>query len=269
MVQTTPSFAYRCTWWDGTLTLSTRMTITSWTQTTGLALVLTCASTHYSRPILRSRGCYASKTLSWPCFLWNLKICPTTAGRKSYNPIPATRIPTPTTIKLLFWWSWWTIVMASATYQTFLLSLVILAGWHLLPPILSTATSSLVMLCRYCNSVGRSTPYRGDTLLQLFSLETCHSMSKWLTTHMNQEAPCFRNSRHVDSSLVLQTTCSITFVHRGTPLSSMGKWFIPLVFKTATQPLSSGRCRLNNLGPTSHTFALNQCCHCSPRTWRL
>ncbi len=40
---------------------------TSRMRTTGLALALTCALTHYSRPILTSHGCYASKTLPQPC----------------------------------------------------------------------------------------------------------------------------------------------------------------------------------------------------------
>ncbi len=69
--------------------------------------------------------------------------------------------------------------------------------------------------------VGGSTPSKRDILLQLFSLETCHSMSKWLGTPTNWDAPCFRNLHHVNRSLVLQTTCLITFVLRGTPLSSM------------------------------------------------
>ncbi len=118
-VQITPSFACKWAWWDGMLTSSTGMTITSWTQTTGLSLVLTCDLTHYSRPISTSCRYYASKTLPQPRSLRNRKICSTTAGYKSYNPTPLTRIPTPTTVKLMFWWSWWTIVMAFATYLTF------------------------------------------------------------------------------------------------------------------------------------------------------
>ncbi len=267
MVQIMPSSACRCTWWDGKLTSSTGMTITSWTRTTVLALARTCTLTHYSRPILTSCGCYALKTLPQPCFQCNPKTCPTTASHESYNPTPLTHIPTPTTVKLSFQRSWWTIVMASATYLTFPLSLVILVGWHRQPPVLSTTTISLVMLCRYRNSVWQSTPSKGDTLLRLFSLETCHSMSKWFATATNWDAPYFRNSHHVDRSLVLQMTCSITFVHWGTPLSSWLHDSFPSFSKQQHnhQVLAGASC--NHLGLLSHTFALNHCCHCPPRTW--
>ena len=81
-VQTTPSFACKCVWWDGMMTLSTGMITTSQMQTIGCALALIYASTPYSKVTSTSRVNFVLKIPPQPHSQWNLRTCPITVAHE-------------------------------------------------------------------------------------------------------------------------------------------------------------------------------------------